>query len=374
MLERLNNRYVGMALAALALLGLVLFLAAPGSNRLNSGSTWGHGPDGYSAWYAYMVEQGAIVQRWQRPITDLSERLATEAPETPVTLVQIMPHFADPDWVFQNRPWLSQWLEDGHRLVLLGQKHPVTAAAFTTEIATSSGSVKVQTRRRIDLAKSQAEVQLADEFGALVWRDAKDNITFSITPFLAANAYQNEPGNFLLMQTLAGSGPIWIDEYLHGYRDADVVIDEVAGSWLSYLAQTPLLIAGMQAGIILLVLLAAQNQRPGSLRSLESSRLDNSEAYIRALAGVLHKADSRDFLVNTLQRCERRALQRSLGLGDAPASPEVLQAAWQRSTGRPVSELAVLNESPPSETALESWLDRLQRLHTLASQRNSIHE
>ena len=176
------------------------------------------------------------------------------------------------------------------------------------------------------------------------------------------------------MQTLAGSGPIWIDEYLHGYRDADVVIDEVAGSWLSYLAQTPLLIAGMQAGIILLVLLAAQNQRPGSLRSLESARLDNSEAYIRALAGVLHKADSRDFLVNTLQRCERRALQRSLGLGDAPASPEVLQAAWQRSTGRPVSELAVLNESPPSETALESWLDRLQRLHTLASQRKSIHE
>jgi hypothetical protein len=375
---RLSNRYLWTGLIFLVLLALLLFLAAPGSNRLTSGSSWNRGPDGYSAWYDYMAEQGTPLQRWQRPVEDLLRQLAAEgaAPTAPATLVQVQPGFIQPGLFYALRPWLQDWAEAGHHVVILGQQEPVTAAPFNTEQPSPAGPIALDTRRRAQLGGS-LEALLADDYGAIAWQHAEGNglITLVVTPHLAANAYQASPGNFPFLADLVtqAGGPIWIDEYLHGYKDADVVIEEVGSSWVSYLAQTPLVVAFIQVLVVGIVGLVAQNRRFGIRQSLKSPTVDNSQAYIRALARALHKAGSYGFVTTTLSRAERLALQKSLGLGEAPLPDAVLEAAWVEATGASPQELTPLLK-PPSDlkqdSALNAWLQRLQALPLSIRKRN----
>ena len=390
-----NRRYWIAGIAALLL--ILLLLSAPASNRINSGSTWGNAPDGYSAWYAYMEEQGATIKRWQRPLAELIEQdLEQDLPEgKSATLLQVIPSAtANP-----LSSGLEDWLNQGNTLITLAQRQAVTAAPFTSQLDASAGKVTIETRRRYrpnnddadednlgdyqEIRDLQSSVQstlttdllLADEYGAVVWQSSAEagRQILSTTPFLAANAYQDAPGNFAFLADLVTQtgGPIWVDEYLHGYKDSDVVVEEVAGSWIGYLAKTPLLILAVQAGAILLVGLVAQNRRIGRARSLFTPKINNSEAYIKALAGVLHKANNHDFLVETLVRAEQKSLQRALGLGAALVSQSTLRAAWQQSTGRSEADLNVMQARPRSDSALHTWLRQLQALRLAASNRAS---
>lgn len=371
-----SRRFLWIGATALVLLGLITFLAAPASNRLLSGSTWGTAPDGYAAWYAYMVEQDAPIQRWQRPVPELLDR---EAAAEPAILMEILPRPTDPEQLQAAQPWLDQWLEAGNTLVVLGLAEPVTAAPFTTTLSTAIGAVKIQTRRRIQ-GLTDRQPLLADDYGAVVWQrpSRSGHIIAATTPFLAANAYADEPGNSpFLAELVSEGGPIYVNEYLHGYQDSDVVGREVAGSWLSYLAKTPLLLIGIQGAIATVLALLAQNRRPGPRRVLPNSRPNDSQAYIQALAGVLYKANSRDFLVETLLGSERQAIQRELGLGSGPVSDADLRAAWQ-AAGMPMAALEPLQGPAPGNRALKLWLEQLYslRTHTATSfnLRKSGHE
>ena len=402
--RRDNRRYWIAGVLMILILGFFLLVGAPASNRVDAGSTWGTAPDGYGAWYAYMEAEGADIKRWQRPLAELIQ--AEKAPSaSPRTLVRIVPP------VFSEREdilWqsdLADWLEQGNRLVILTQRGSVTAAQFSSQLDSEAGKVTIETRRRYKpkeielppyeqegteisykpaieprssrrstLAQSQPapsnslEALLSDDYGTVVWHTLDEpNLVWATTPFLAANAYQSAPGNFAFLADLVQPGAVWIDEYLHGYRDRDVVVKEVAGTWLGYLAKTPLLIAAVQIGVILLIALIAQNRRAGSTQPLLSEPVNNSEAYIKALAGVLHKANNRDFLIETLTRAEQKALARSLGLGESTVSPEALQTAWQQRTGRSIQELDILQAKPKGEAALQTWLQQLQSLVPKAS-------
>lgn len=357
-----SRRYIWLiGILSLLLIGILL-LSAPASNRINSGSTWGNAPDGYGAWYAYMEAQGAEIKRWQRPLSELIEQ--AESSSGPATLIRVIPPAIVLDFVSEAQS--DDWVDKGNRLIVLRQQEAVTEAPFRSQIDSANGKVTVETRRR---NKAEVNSLLADKYGAVVWREKADAIVRSTTPFLAANAYQDAPGNFAFLADLVTQteGPIWVDEYLHGYKDSDVVVEEVAGSWLGYLAKTPILILAVQAGVILAVALVAQNQRIGGGRSLSSPKVNNSEAYIKALAGVLHKANNHDFLVETLTRAEQKSLQRALGLGDAPVSQATLQTAWQQSTGRDAAQLNVLQAQPRSESTLHTWLQQLQSLHAIVN-------
>ena len=381
-----NRRYWIIGILAVLLLGFFLFVGAPASQRIETGSTWGKDPDGYGAWFDYMAENGTPIERWQRPISELVEQTTETSERPPATVIRVIPPLLSVGGRAAWESGLSDWLERGDRLIVLTQQQSVTAAKFSTQIASEAGEVTVNTRRRYPLRslpsyqqegtevsfeaapsadKSETVPLLADDYGAVVWRQSgQSNAVLSTTPFLAANAYQAAPGNFAFLADLANeaNGPVWVDEYLHGYKDRDVVVEEVAGTWLGYLAKTPLMMAAVQIGVILLVALIAQNRRVGSKQPLLSPQMNNSEAYIKALAGVLHKANNQDFLVETLVAAEQKSLQRSLGLGEAAVSLDVLQTAWQQSTGRSVEELSVLQAKPRGEAALQSWLQQLQAL------------
>lgn len=415
---KLGRRPIIIGVLALVALFALLLFSAPASNRVVTGSTWGFGPDGYSAWYEYMGEKGVSIERWQRPLSELMERESEEQESeeqgkdnsnlgdssdhtNPKTLLRIFPpeSVIETAFLFSN-PDVREWVAQGNDLVVLAQYQPATAAPFASSMASEQGAVAIETTRRFEADWQNlrsGKPLLSDEHGSVIWQTAggtiNDNteeetgeepeenatearipvpgtMTVATTPFLAANAFADEPGNFAFLAALMqqSGGQIYVDEYLHGYKDQDVITEQVAGgNWIGYLTQTPLLIAVVQCGAILLIALLAQNQRLGLKRSVSTPQVNNSEAYMQALAGVLHKANNRDFLVETLTRSERKRLQRSLGLGEAPVSSETLQTSWQQNTGRSIASLKALEGAPPGKAGLKTWLKQLQSLHVLAS-------
>jgi hypothetical protein len=77
------------------------------------------------------------------------------------------------------------------------------------------------------------------------------------------------------------------------------------------------------------------------------------------MAEVLQKANSGDFVVQTIGRAEQLRLQQALGLGRVPLEPQVVFDAWVQRTGRPASELDWLNslDSRESKRRILRWRD-----------------
>ena len=117
-------------------------------------------------------------------------------------------------------------------------------------------------------------------------------------------------------------------------------------NWLAYLVRTPWLVFTVQAIAIILLLLLGLNRRLGNRLTVQAPVLDNSQAYIKALAGVLHKANSHDFVVKTITQSERLRLQKALGLGDKPVSDDQLVTAWVQQTGGSAADLTALLQPP----------------------------
>ncbi|PSB12756.1 DUF4350 domain-containing protein [filamentous cyanobacterium CCP2] len=374
----MRNRWVWVGAIGVMIV-LTLFLA-PRSGGGQRGSTYGRAPSGYGAWYAYMQEQGAEIQRWEKPLSDFQ-------PTSPRTLLQVS---GSRGW--QNPPDL-EWVRSGNVVVMLGfeptlfnpfaNRSTVTDAPFTSVVSSPDGEITLQTSRRFlaadrpadsDSEQDTPEVQnpLSDSYGAIVqeWLYGEGKIIFAVTPHLAANAYQEAPGNFKLLERLVTEPghPIWVDEYLHGYKDTEVIEQETSQSVIRYLAQTPLLVVAVQAGVILLVLIWSLNQRFGAVEKLTEPAIDNSKAYIQALAAVLRKANCSEFVVSTLGKAEQVQVQRSLGLGADLLKPEQVLETWTQQTGQPTDDLKdvlqVANHPrrlSPSE--LINWLEKVQRIH-----------
>ncbi|NER80037.1 MAG: DUF4350 domain-containing protein [Leptolyngbya sp. SIO1D8] len=362
-----SNRFIRIGILAVLLLCLLMVILAPAAGQKTSGSTFNLAPEGYLGWYHYMEEQGIPVQRWQRPIDDLLTQDMTE----PTTLLRVYPRLVSP-YIAQSREWIQTWVAAGNNLVVLGIDETIAEAPFTTRQESPQGDVIIKTRRR-SLEIPDEQQQLADKHGAVVWRnnqpDAAGAVYFAVTPHLAANAYQDAPGNYAFLADLVSEtgGPVWVDEYLHGYKAADVIVEEAVNSWSAYLSRTPLKIAVVQVGILLGILLISQNRRLGNLSTVKTRQIDNSQAYIEALAAVLYKAESASFLIDMITKAERLSLQKSLGFNDANVEDKVLREAWMQQTGQSDRVLAPLFK-PPKLTAkttdqiLTRWLEQLRQL------------
>ena len=357
--------------AAIGLLALVLLSLFAAPRTASSGSTYGRAPDGYGAWYAYMQQQGAPIQRWRKPFSQLIEpekphegtsirfpaKPATSQP-TPLTLLQISPGRG----LGIGTP-TEDWFKQGNVLVQLGVQPPPTQATFRSLLDSPVGKVKIETSRRASTEQSL----LKDQYGAVVWQEpiGEGRIIYAATPYLAANAYQDEPGNFKFLEKLvtAPGYPIYVDEYLHGYKDQETIAHEASGGVLAYLFKTPLLLVTVQAAVVLLVLFLGKNQRLGAPLKLIEPQPDNSQAYIHALATVLRKAGSSDFVKDTIGKAEQLNVQRSLGLGTTELlDPQAVIAAWQQQ-GRSAEALAAVlrrDERRLSDGELLSWVRAIE--------------
>ncbi|HEY9635459.1 MAG TPA: DUF4350 domain-containing protein [Coleofasciculaceae cyanobacterium] len=348
---------------------LITLLAAPANNKLNSGSTYNRAPEGYGAWYAFMSERGTPVNRWRKPFEELANN---KKAKPPITLLRVNSGLIGQEPYGQER----DWVEKGNTLVILGVPQSVTEAPFSTRHNSAAGSVKIDTQRREQQAKKQL---LGDRFGAIVWQESigKGQVIYSTTPHLAANAYQDFQGNYeflaqLVTRTGAGEklsskNPVWVDEYIHGYKDSESIKREQTGDLFSYLAKTPVFPVFVQVFILLLVAIWAGNRRFGKPVTLSAPVVDNSEAYIQALAGVLQKANSSEFILDVVGKEEQLQLQKALGLGQVLLDHKSLVDAWVQQTGHPAAELEQLlqvqsRKGRMSESDLLTWLRKWEQI------------
>jgi hypothetical protein len=366
--------------AGLFVLLVLLIGLAPLANWRNSGSTYSRSPDGYGAWYAYMERtQQQSIERWRKPLTALINR--TQSQKTPTTLLRIQPNLITP--TLDRRS--AAWVKAGNHLIVLGVRQPVAKIPFSSQVSSARGLVAIDTSRRAPASLGTTELNLKDSGGWIVWQPPQyaGKLTYAVTPHLAANAYQKQPGNFaFLAQLVMQSGQsIVVDEYLHGYQDVEPVAPSPGAmgrlprhqpkprqTVLDYLLKTPLMLVLVQAIVVVGMAVWAKNQRFGPLRSLVAPAIDNTTAYVQALAGALRQANSGQFVVETVTQAELKRLQRQLGLTgaiDIPAlktvwiaqngdSPEI-NAAWQQL-------ITVQRRQAWDDRDLAQWLQALQKI------------
>jgi hypothetical protein len=356
--------------AALLLVGLLVLAPRPKALR---GSTYAADPSGYGAWYAWLSTRGVTVRRYQQSVDQLR---GVEG-----VLVRV-----DPEDLSSFEEPLIEWIGAGHILVLLHFDGAVSAARFESRIATPLGALRIETRRRDPLRSSDtrvcldgkkqrcfalgpAETLLGDRFGAVVQsrRLGRGRVIEASTPYLAANAYQDEPGNFRFLEDVVRVGrmPVLIDEYIHGYRDAEIAEGARKRNWVAYLSRTPLALIFAQAIVVFALAAWAAGRRFGPPIDLPPPSVDNSGAYVEAFAAILRKAESSEFVLEVLGRHELAAVEKALGLGPGPVATETLLAEWARVTGQPstplrtfLAPLADGQRLAPKELA--TWLAALQ--------------
>lgn len=408
------RQWFTLGILTIALL-LFTLLSAPANPR-SDGSTYSRAPEGYGAWYAYVERSGQEIDRLRKPLTTLFDsnldapNPKSSKPDTPknkpsktrlktprTTLIHIAPT--------PTAPWIDRdWIAQGNRAILIGTEKAttrVTDAEFYSEHPVAIGTIKVATTRRHrqlppksnqsphPLQPVQATLEdldenpeansenaandqalVADRHGSLIWRTTigKGEIIYILPTFLAANAYQDEAQNFAYLQSLTKGDRIIVDEYIHGYRDSETAEKEGKGDLFTFFAKTPIALLLLQAMVILSVLIYGKNWRFGAVRALVPPAVNNSRAYIQALSGILKKANSTDFVTDTLSGAELKQIQRTLGLGTTPLSAETIIQTWTQQTGRPAREfqdvfLSSHRHKKLSEAELTQWLTQLQTLH-----------
>lgn len=361
---------------------LLLLIFAPGQGQDRSGSTYSRDPSGYGAWYAYMDDRGTPVQRWRKSpeAWDTYAETCFGKSDRPCTLIQI---YGEPS---ETLPFVGHGKSS--RRIAVGVKTPATLAPYSTNHSTPAGGVHLETSRRLPVAEldTNDRVILADSFGVIAWERSTVEEGTSLwinSPHVAANAYQDFTGNyeFLAQLATAGGGEVWVDEYLHGYRDLDPKGEgEASLTWEQYLGRSSLMVFVVQGGILLMLLWMSQNQRFGVRVPLATPVMDNTIAYIQALAGVLRQVKNHQFVGEMLGKAEQRHLEKHLGLkglkglkGLQNPTPSALGQVWQAHTGRSSQDLEELLNfpNPCGDTELLQWLKKVadlrQHLHSRKS-------
>ncbi|MFZ9736861.1 MAG: DUF4350 domain-containing protein [Prochlorotrichaceae cyanobacterium] len=356
---------------------LLVLALAPGQPHDRSGSTYSRDPEGYGAWYAYMEDRGTPVQRWRKSLADW-ETFVTERrdpagtdvrDDRPLTLLRI-----------HSQPIAAKSALNGiavkqSRLITLGVKTPATFAPYRSHPTTPQGKILLDSSRRLPPEKLQEQDQviLADQFGVIAWQRSDPDPGGSTaiwinSPHLAANAYQDFPRNYEFLAELvtAAGGEVWVDEYLHGYRDRET--DTTSGeslTWQRYLQQSSLMVILAQGCLLLILVWLAHNQRFGSRIPFTPPTTDNTIAYIRALAGVLRQVNNHQFVGETLGKSEQQYFQNHLGLRGQPLSQSSLGKAWEAQTGRSPQDIDPLLNLPQrcSDADLLQWLKKVLALH-----------
>lgn len=363
--------YVAIAIAIVVVLTLI---AAPSGNKNNSGSTYGRGPDGYGAWYEYMSNKGIPIQRWEQPFGKF-----VQTNDQGATYIKIRSKIDYLSSTPNLSPTESDWVKKGNTLVIVGTVQPATAAPFKSSISfrdqpqdrpLSSLQVEIETARRRQ-SSDKVESLLSDRYGAVVWSEkvGKGKVIYSTTPFLAANAYQDSWDNYeFLAQLVSDNKAIWVDEYIHGYKDKETIANEEEEGILNYFARTPLYLLFLQMIIIGGIVTAAAFRPFGKPLIPKTVIVDNSTAYIDALAGVLEKANSTDFVVDTIGKDEQQKLQASLGLGRSLVEHDNLIAACKQQKQESTVELAQLlamNQAQRkiSDAQLITWMQKWQKIN-----------
>ena len=354
-----GKRWLWAILAAAALLTL-LFINAPNQQ---DGSTYSRSNKGYRGWYDFMVEQGYSISRWQKPYSELQGQNQT--------LIRITPSLEKAREQAPSWDGFEAWVEQGNTVILLTWDGLVTAAPFSSDLTSKAGPVRIDTSRRQKSA-AQAQSNLQDDYGNVVWSQSfgKGRLIFATYPWIGANIHGEQPGNYpFLQQLVPESKTIWMDEWLHGYRDKPNQTAEDARNpenlWL-FFAQTPVAAMATQLFLLTLVWIWGHNHRFGLPLRLPQTSQDNSQQYIQSLAGTLNHANQRELVLTQLSQYLRHSLAQRLGLTSRIDSQLPTDAAlatqWSMISGRNDQELLELlqqsGQQSITDQTLLAWVNK----------------
>jgi len=252
MLKSRQSKWIFGAIA-IAVLVIISLVAAPNGKQNNNGSSYGHSPEGYGAWYEYMAKRELPIKRCQSP-NPFTECLLDNGQKH--TYLKILTGLKLKERSSRLSETEIAWVSKGNTLIILGRDEPATAAPFTSQLSyrdqpLSSRQIEIETTRRRDLQTTETSL-LSDLFGSVVWSEKieKGKVIYSVSPYLAANAYQDSPDNYFFLAQLAEQDQtqgIYFDEYIHGYKNKETVAaQESKNNVLDYLAQTPCDLASLQ--------------------------------------------------------------------------------------------------------------------------------
>jgi Domain of unknown function (DUF4350) len=393
--KKLFKQYWRLGLLAVIAIVLITIISAMSGDVRHPGSTYNIAPNGYSSWYQMMVDRGIKIQRWQKSFPQLTKNPAYAQG---TTLLQVNSKLEG----LQLTQIEQEWVRQGNTMVILGVTAPAEEIPFQADLESAEGMVRIETTRRFrsNLAIGQLSKDpvkdsiLADRSGSIItqFKLDKGRVIIAITPYLAANAYQNFRPNYELLAELVSKDrqQVLVDEYIHGYVDrrskivpkngdsgSEVESDDDAstGDTFDYLARTPLIIVFVNLLLGLLVLVWQQNRRFGKVVIPKSPEIDNSEAYIQALGGVLRQANSSEFVLQNVGRAEQLSWQQKLGLGgERLVADQTLITAWEDRVRLPTDDLRFVlqltseaRRLTPTEFSL--WLIKLR---TIDRQLNQI--
>jgi hypothetical protein len=383
-LNKLVKQYWQLGLLAIVAIVLLTIISAVGGDGRQVGSSYSIAANGYNAWYQMMIERGIKIHRWQKSFPQL-----TTIPiyQQGTTLLQIQPQLEKLAITNQQQEWVRQ----GNTLIMLGITAPAMEIPFKTDLASPQGDIKIETTRRFraDITTSYLEKYtskqtiLSDRSGAVItqFNLDKGRIIIATTPYLAANAYQDFQPNYELLAELVTKDrqQVLVDEYIHGYieRDRKSIIDPKTGNIkindndgdaLKYLASTPLIIVFLNLGLGFLILIWQQNRRFGKVIVPKSPEIDNGEAYIQALGGVLYQAKRAEFVLQHIGKAAQLGWQQKLGLGkERLVESQILITAWENQTQLPADDLRfvlqLMSQSQrTSPDKLTIWLTKIREI------------
>jgi Domain of unknown function (DUF4350) len=383
--KKLLKQYWKFGLLALVVIVLVTVISAMGGDSRLAGSSYSNAANGYSHWYQTMLDRGVKIHRWQKSFPKLAE--LTEY-EQGVTLVQIQPQLEE--LLITNQQ--QEWVVKGNTLVILGANAPARDIPFQTDLESPQGKIRIETTRRLGaninrnkfLEDADRQMILSDRSGSVItqFKLGQGRIIIATTPYIAANAYQDfQPNNDLLTELVTKDRQqILVDEYIHGYTDRKPVIDPITGDvktddessdnndTLSYLASTPLIVVFINLLLGILVLAWQQNRRFGKVVIPKTLEVDNSEAYIQALGGVLRQANSSEFVLQNIGRAEQLSWQQKLGLGkERLVESQILITAWENQIQLPTDDLRFVLQLISSArrltpVELTGWLTKINKI------------
>jgi hypothetical protein len=368
----LKQNWQLFGLAAIAI-GLLTIISAIGGDLRQPGSSYSIAPNGYQAWYQTAIDRGIKIDRWQKSFAQLAK---LSQYEEGTTLLQVNPKLER----LQLTTLQRQWVSGGNTLAILGITAPAWDIPFRAELASSQGKIEIETTRRF---RSQIDNKglpldadrnniLSDRSGSVIAQFKLDRgkIIVATTPYLAANTYQDVRANYDLLTELVSQDrqQILVDEYIHGYIDRSSSTDPNTGDVFTYLMKTPLIIFFVNLLLGIIVLVWQQNRRFGKVFIPKLPEIDNSEAYIQALGGVLHQANSSDFVLQNIGRAEQLSWQQKLGLGTVRlVEAPVIITAWEHQTKLPTDDLRFVLQLMTAERRLTPaeltiWLTKIRTI------------
>ena len=310
-IHRAVKRNVLAALLALMLVGIVGIDAYQKLRRQpGPPSTYNAGSAGYKALYLWLREMGVPAERWERPLTELTQKADV--------ILTAPPRFdPGPD----ELKALNTWVRGGGTAVFLLPALNEAARGLGKEMSTvlhehekgqkamsfqpgpyirGQRNIISGIRSPIDSSKPEAIAHSQDAFGNLivVREEGKGRVIEIADPSLFSNLRLRQGDHARLaldvLLTHFDGGLLLIDEYHQGYGRVN--------SLAAYVFQSEAFVPLLQVLFLLLLLLGAAGRRFGPARPPKRETERSSMEYVRAVAHLFHRVKARRLALESVLR------------------------------------------------------------------------